>query len=93
MSRRRIGQEAFGFAVDGSVSSSLDDLAGLIEWVAVDQALCVISGCRRGRRHGRRCGRRAVFRRRRRPDEGQGLVVHDAPGPLLPGDLARRPSP
>lgn len=48
MSRRRIGQEAFGFAVDGSVTSSLDDLAGLIEWVPVDQALRVISCAARG---------------------------------------------
>ena len=48
MSRRRIGQEAFGFAVDRHVASSLDDLAGLIDWTPVDQALAVISCAARG---------------------------------------------
>ena len=40
MSRRRIGQEKFGFAVDRGQHSSLDELAKLIDWVPIDQALC-----------------------------------------------------
>ncbi|MCF3639649.1 transposase [Rhizobium sp. TRM95111] len=48
MSRRRIGQEAFGFAVGRRVASSLDDLAGLIDWAAVDQALVGISCAAKG---------------------------------------------
>ena len=48
MSRRQIGQEAFGFAVDRSGTSSLDDLADLIDWAPVDQALVVISCAARG---------------------------------------------
>lgn len=48
MSRRRIGQEAFGFAVDRHAGSSLDDLAGLIEWGRVDHALAVVSCAARG---------------------------------------------
>lgn len=48
MSRRRIGQEAFGFAVDRHACSSLDDLAGLIEWGPVDHALGVVSCAARG---------------------------------------------
>ena len=48
MSRRQIGQEAFGFAVDRSGTSSLDDLAYLIDWAPVDQALVVISCAARG---------------------------------------------
>jgi IS5 family transposase len=43
MSRRRIGQEAFGFADDRRSSSSLDDLSRLIDWGPVDEALSVIS--------------------------------------------------
>lgn len=43
MSLRRIGQEKFGFAVDRGQHSSLDELAGLIDWAPVDQALGVIS--------------------------------------------------
>ena len=39
MSRRRIGQEAFGFADDRGSSSSLDDLSRLIDWGPVDEAL------------------------------------------------------
>ncbi len=48
MSRRRIGQEAFGFAVDRHAASSLDDLAQLIDWGPVDQALAVISCSAKG---------------------------------------------
>lgn len=48
MSRRRIGQEKFGFAVDRGQHSSLDALARLIDWVPVDQALCVISCSAKG---------------------------------------------
>lgn len=48
MSRRRIGQETFGFAVDRAVASSLDDLARLIDWVPIDQALAVISCSAKG---------------------------------------------
>lgn len=43
MSRRRISQEKFGSAVDRGQHSSLDALARLIDWVPVDQALCLIS--------------------------------------------------
>lgn len=48
MSRRTIGQEAFGFAVDRTAASSLDDLARLVDWVAIDHALAVISCSARG---------------------------------------------
>ncbi|PWE52002.1 IS5/IS1182 family transposase, partial [Metarhizobium album] len=48
MSRRQIGQEAFGFAVDRSGTSSLDGLADLIDRAPVDQALVVISCAARG---------------------------------------------
>jgi len=48
MSRRRIGQEAFGFAVDRHAGCSLDDLARLIDWRPVDEALAVISCAARG---------------------------------------------
>ncbi|PZU89599.1 MAG: IS5 family transposase [Shinella sp.] len=48
MSRRRIGQEAFGFAVDRRSASSVEDLSGLIDWTPVDQALAVVSCAARG---------------------------------------------
>ncbi len=48
MSRRRIGQEAFGFAVDRCASSSLDDLIRLIDWGPVDEALSVVSCASKG---------------------------------------------
>ncbi|MER8448251.1 transposase [Mesorhizobium sp. M1066] len=48
VSRRRIGQEKFGFAVDRGQHSSLDALARLIDWVPIDQALCVISCSAKG---------------------------------------------
>lgn len=48
MARRRIGQEQFGFAVDRGQNSSLDELAKLIDWMPVDQALGVISCSAKG---------------------------------------------
>ncbi len=48
MSRRRIGQEALGFAVDRGSSSSLDDLSRLIDWAPVDEALRLISCAAKG---------------------------------------------
>lgn len=48
MSRRRIGQERFGFAVDRGQHSSLDELAGLIDWTPVDRSLGVISCSAKG---------------------------------------------
>ncbi|WP_258598070.1 transposase [Mesorhizobium sp. AR07] len=48
MTRRRIGQEKFGFAVDRGQHSSLDALARLIDWVPIDQALCGISCSSKG---------------------------------------------
>ncbi|MVA56849.1 transposase [Agrobacterium vitis] len=48
MSRRRIGQEKFGFAVDPGQHSSLDALAKVIDWVEIDQALGVISCSAKG---------------------------------------------
>lgn len=49
MSRRRIGQESFGFVCDqGRGRSSLDDLSGLIDWSAVERRLADISSAVRG---------------------------------------------
>lgn len=48
MSRRRIGQEKFGFAADRGQHSSLDALAQVIDWVEIDQALGVISCSAKG---------------------------------------------
>ena len=48
MSRRRIGQEEFGFAVDRAQRSSLDELAQLIDWSPIDRALGVISCAAKG---------------------------------------------
>lgn len=49
MSRRRIGQESFGFGGGcGGVRSSLDDLAGLIDWAPVEHALTEISSAAKG---------------------------------------------
>lgn len=49
MSRRRIGQESFGFARDqGHCRSSLDDLSGLIDWLPVERQLADISSAARG---------------------------------------------
>jgi hypothetical protein len=43
MSRRRIGQETFGFGSDDRGGSSLDDLLRLVDWAPVDRYLAVIS--------------------------------------------------
>lgn len=48
MSRRRIGQESFGFGDTQRRPSSLDDLATLIDWAPVDEALRTISCATRG---------------------------------------------
>lgn len=48
MSRRRIGQEQFGFAVDRGQQSSLDDLTKLIDWTPVDHSLGVVSCSAKG---------------------------------------------
>lgn len=48
MSRRRIGQEEFGFAVDRNRHSSLDELTQLIDWALIDRALGVISCAGKG---------------------------------------------
>ena len=49
MSRRRIGQESFGFENGGARrQSGLDDLAGVIDWVPVDRLLCGISNAAKG---------------------------------------------
>jgi IS5 family transposase len=48
MSRRRIGQESFGFGDAQRRPSSLDDLATLIDWAPVDEALRTISCAARG---------------------------------------------
>ena len=49
MARRRIGQESFGFGDDRRrAGSSLDDLAGLIDWAPVEQALAGISNAAKG---------------------------------------------
>jgi len=49
MSRRRIGQESFGFGDGrGGARSSLDDLAGLIDWAPVERALAEISSAAKG---------------------------------------------
>lgn len=48
MSRRRIGQESFGFGDAGRRHSSLDDLATLIDWACVDRQLGGISCAAKG---------------------------------------------
>lgn len=49
MGRRRIGQESFGFAgARGHRRSVLDDLADLIDWTPVEQALVGISNATKG---------------------------------------------
>jgi IS5 family transposase len=48
MSRRSIGQEAFGFAIGRSRSSSLNELLTLIEWVPIGDALKGISCAAKG---------------------------------------------
>lgn len=48
MSRRRIGQESFGFGDGGRRHSSLDDLVTLIDWACVDRQLASISCAAKG---------------------------------------------
>jgi IS5 family transposase len=48
MSRRRIGQERFGFAGDDGKQSSLDELTKLIGWMPIDRSLEVISCAAKG---------------------------------------------
>lgn len=48
MSRRRIGQESFGFGDAEHRRSSLDDLVKLIGWASVDQRLAGISCAAKG---------------------------------------------
>lgn len=48
MSRRRIGQESFGFGDGGRRPSSLDDLMTLIDWACVDRQLAGISCAAKG---------------------------------------------
>jgi IS5 family transposase len=48
MSRRRIGQESFGFGGAERRHSSLDDLAKLIDWARVDRQLAEISCAAKG---------------------------------------------
>jgi IS5 family transposase len=48
MSRRRIGQERFGFAGDDGKQSSLDELTKLIDWIPIDRSLEVISCAAKG---------------------------------------------
>jgi transposase, IS5 family len=48
MSRRRIGQETFGFERRETGHGSLDDLLGLIDWCDVEKALDGISSAARG---------------------------------------------
>jgi IS5 family transposase len=49
MSRRRIGQESFGFGDRrGTRHSSLDDLSDVIDWAAVERALAGISSAAKG---------------------------------------------
>lgn len=48
MSRRRIGQETFGFSNIGRRSSSLDDLAKLIDWLLIERYLADISNAAKG---------------------------------------------
>mgnify|MGYP003351802838 CR=1 FL=1 len=48
MSRRQIGQESFGFRECNRRHSSLDSLAKLVDWAAVDQRLADISNAAKG---------------------------------------------
>lgn len=48
MARRRIGQQSFGFGNDKGHSSSLDELARLIDWAPIDRCLADISNARKG---------------------------------------------
>jgi len=48
MSRRRIGQEAFGFGQGVDCRSSLDELGALLEWSSAERLLCTISNAAKG---------------------------------------------
>ncbi|WP_117196415.1 IS5 family transposase [Rhizobium terrae] len=48
MSRRRIGQEAFGFAQDSKSGSTLDGLSRVIDWAPTDRRLATISSAAKG---------------------------------------------
>jgi IS5 family transposase len=48
MSRRRIGQESFGFAQDSKSVSTLDALSKVIDWAPTDQRLTMISSAAKG---------------------------------------------
>ena len=48
MSRRRIGQERFGFAGNRGKQSSLDELTKLIDWMPIDRSLEIISCAAKG---------------------------------------------
>lgn len=48
MSRRKIGQEAFGFGEEPSRHSSLDDLDDMLDWSSVERSLSVISCASKG---------------------------------------------
>ncbi len=48
MSRRRIGQETFGFGDSGGRQSSLDELKKLIDWTRVEVKLADISSSAKG---------------------------------------------
>lgn len=49
MARRRIGEETFGFAVDGGGRRSpLDDPSGFIDWLAIEHHLAEISCAAKG---------------------------------------------
>lgn len=47
-SRRRIGQESFGFAQDSKSVSTLDALSKVIDWAATDRRLTMISSAAKG---------------------------------------------
>ncbi len=48
MSRRRIGQESFGFGDRRRGCSTLDDLGGVIDWAPVERVLAGISSAAKG---------------------------------------------
>jgi transposase, IS5 family len=48
MSRRRIGQEMFGFAGGGSRSAGLDELSRMVDWAAIDVLLGDIYAAAKG---------------------------------------------
>ena len=48
MSRRRIGQEAFGFAQDSKSGATLEALSKVIDWAPADRRLSMISSAAKG---------------------------------------------